>query len=165
MHCTHCKKSETNTHTHIQNWSFQVCIFWLTYIHPKHSSLTFATYTVAEDQQHIGIARIVCDLHEGDKGKVMVGETLSKVIGNKDPESMTSRHFSCQDHLQAKSIMHIIVVLHSLKRQVNVVKLQPENLMRTSLTFPEFSGPMAMPNSDLMKVLLIRLVTSWNVFP
>lgn len=32
-------------------------------------------------------------------------------------------------------------------------------------TFPEFSGPIAMPNSVRMKVLLMRLVMSLKVFP
>lgn len=48
---------------------------------------------------------------------------------------------------------------------VNAMNSQPEDLARTWLTFPEFSGPIAMPNSDLMKVLLMRLVTSWNDLP
>lgn len=33
------------------------------------------------------------------------------------------------------------------------------------LTFPELSGPMAMPNSVRMKVLLMRWVMSLKVFP
>lgn len=36
---------------------------------------------------------------------------------------------------------------------------------RPRLTFPEWSGLMAMPKSVWMKVWLIRWVTSWKVFP
>lgn len=37
--------------------------------------------------------------------------------------------------------------------------------MRKWHTFPEFSGLMAIPNSDLINVLLMRSVTSSNDFP
>lgn len=68
----------------------------------KRSSSTFTTYIVAEDQQYVGVLRVVCDLHDRDKGKGLVGEALSKVIGDKDPRALTSRHLSSQDHLQAR---------------------------------------------------------------
>ena len=64
-----------------------------------YSSLTFTTYVVAEDQQHFGIVRVVCDLHQRDEGQVPVGETFSKVVRDKDPRPVTSGHVTGQDHL------------------------------------------------------------------
>ena len=60
--------------------------------------LTF-TYALAEDKQHVGIFRVVCDLHLGDEGQVPVGETFAKVIRGKDSRPVTSGHIACQDHL------------------------------------------------------------------
>lgn len=88
--------NDSHTHTH---WSFQVHIDRLTYIQTKHISVRFTTYIVAEDEQHVGVFRVVHNLHEGDEGQVLVGETLSKVIRDKDTRPMTSRNFPCQDHL------------------------------------------------------------------
>lgn len=41
----------------------------------------------------------------------------------------------------------------------------PLHMAGMSLTFPEFSGPIAMPNSVRMKVLLMRFVISLKFFP
>lgn len=68
----------------------------------KHIYGLFTAYIIAEGYQHIGIFRIVCDLHEGDKGQFMVGETLSKVVRDKDPGAVTSRHICGQDHLKVQ---------------------------------------------------------------
>lgn len=42
-------------------------------------------YFFTEGHQNIGIFWIVSDLHVGDKGQLLVGETLSKVVRDKDP--------------------------------------------------------------------------------
>lgn len=60
------------------------------------------TYTGAEDSQHSGVLRVVCDLHEGHKGQLLISETLAKVIRDKDPRALASGHFCCEDHLQAR---------------------------------------------------------------
>lgn len=49
-------------------------------VFPKRTASIFTTYIVAESQQHIGIVRVVCDLHEGHKWQVLMGETFSKII-------------------------------------------------------------------------------------
>lgn len=71
-------------------------------LYKQNISLTFTTHIVAEGQQCFGILRVVRDLHHGDEGQVKVAESLSKVIRNKDSRPKTSRHFACQDNLQAK---------------------------------------------------------------
>lgn len=67
----------------------------------KNSSLTFSTHAAAEGKQRIGIIGAVRDLHHRDEGQVPGGEAPSKVVGDKDPRSVASGHFSRQDHLQA----------------------------------------------------------------
>lgn len=57
-------------------------------------------YFVTEGHQHIGIFWIVSDLHVGDKGQLLVGETLSKVVRDKDPGALIPRHICGQDHLK-----------------------------------------------------------------
>lgn len=64
--------------------------------HPHHHP---PTHVDADDHQHVGVLGVVCDLHQGAEGQVAVGETVAKVIGDKDPRSGTSRHVCCQDHL------------------------------------------------------------------
>lgn len=65
-------------------------------------TLARTTYTGAEDSQHSGVLGVVCDLHEGHKGQLLISETLPKVIRDKDPRALTSGHFCCEDHLQAR---------------------------------------------------------------
>lgn len=57
-------------------------------------------YFVTEGHQHIGIFWIVSDLHVGDKGQLLVGETLSKVVRDKDPGALIPWHICSQDHLK-----------------------------------------------------------------
>lgn len=57
-------------------------------------------YFVTEGHQDIGIFWIVSDLHVGDEGQFLVGETLSKVVRDKDPGALTPRHICGQDHLK-----------------------------------------------------------------
>lgn len=68
----------------------------------KHVYGRFTAYPFTEGHQYIGIFRIVCDLHEGDKGQFLVGETLSKIIRDKDSGAVTSRHICSQDHLKVQ---------------------------------------------------------------
>lgn len=68
----------------------------------KYRSCLFPTYTAAEDNQHVGILWVVRDLRQGVERQVLIGEALSKVIGDKNATLEVSRHFRCQDHLRAR---------------------------------------------------------------
>lgn len=69
------------------------------------------TYAVAEDEQHVGVLGVVCDLHQRDEGQVLVVETLSEIVGDKDARALASGHFSCQDHLQTSPTVRPMHVL------------------------------------------------------
>lgn len=75
-----------------------------------------------------------------------------ELLGNKEPSKCTTTGWS---------FMSCFVM-----RQRHVHLWWPYAFsLPKRLTFPEWSGLMAMPNSVWMKVWLIRWVTSLNVFP
>lgn len=60
-------------------------------------------YVVTEDHQHVGVFRVVGDLHQRHKRQVVVSEALPKVTGHKNASLQRPGHFPCQYHLRTQT--------------------------------------------------------------
>lgn len=81
-------------------------------IQGNHIQTHKTTYMAADDQQYVGITRVVGYLYQGGERQVMVCERFPKVSRGKYTSSVPSGHISSHDHLGDMEIMIIMIMIY-----------------------------------------------------